>query len=136
MVGDRVPIAPIASSPSFRTSSLQTRLTLTQTSHHSAVLSRLTACVSGLRVGWENAWEQKKSEARKMLEKRAESRKSTARFVSPLLYFEDDFLSTILSFFLPSRFFPTLDMLDTHILMAGLELVFHRKLSNVCISQL
>jgi hypothetical protein len=35
-------------------------------------------------VGVDNAWEQKKPEARKMLEKAAESHTSGARFVSPL----------------------------------------------------
>ncbi|MBA4383445.1 MAG: hypothetical protein C0410_01790 [Anaerolinea sp.] len=42
---------------------------------------RPTVCVSGLWAGWDNAWEQKKPEARKMLVNRAESHKSTARFV-------------------------------------------------------
>jgi len=40
---------------------------------------------SGWRAGWENVWEQKKPEARKMLVNRAESRQSTARFVRRLL---------------------------------------------------
>lgn len=46
---------------------------------------RLTACVSGWRAGWDNAREQEKPEARKMLVNRAESRQSTARFVRRLL---------------------------------------------------
>jgi hypothetical protein len=37
----------------------------------------------------DSAWEQKKTEARKMLENGAESHKSTARFVGTLLTFED-----------------------------------------------
>jgi hypothetical protein len=51
-----------------------------------------TVCVSGLRAGWENAREQKKPEARKMLINRADSRKSTARFVGRwfnLLYLDN-----------------------------------------------
>jgi hypothetical protein len=36
-------------------------------------------------VGVDNAWEQRKPEARKMLEKRTESHPSTARFVGTLL---------------------------------------------------
>jgi hypothetical protein len=32
-------------------------------------------------VGWDSAWEQKKTEARKMLENGAESHQSAARFV-------------------------------------------------------
>jgi hypothetical protein len=55
---------------------------------HSSLLSLLfiiagcpTVCVSGLWAGWDNAWEQEKPEARKMLVNRAESHKSTARFV-------------------------------------------------------
>jgi len=43
--------------------------------------SRPTVCVSGLWAGVDNAWEQEKPEARKMLENAAESHKSTARFV-------------------------------------------------------
>jgi hypothetical protein len=36
-------------------------------------------------AGVDNAWEQEKLEARKMLEKRTESHTSGARFVSPFL---------------------------------------------------
>jgi hypothetical protein len=40
-----------------------------------------TVCVTRKWAGWENAWEQKKLEARKLLENRAESHLSGARFV-------------------------------------------------------
>jgi hypothetical protein len=40
-----------------------------------------TVCVSRWWVGWDSAWEQKKTEARKMLENGAESHQSAARFV-------------------------------------------------------
>ena len=43
-----------------------------------------TVCVSGGGAGVDNAWEQEKPEARKMLVEAAESPPSTARFVSPL----------------------------------------------------
>jgi hypothetical protein len=46
--------------------------------------SQLTVGVSGWWAGWENAREQEKPEAGKMLINRAESRQSTARFVRPL----------------------------------------------------
>jgi hypothetical protein len=42
---------------------------------------RLTVCVSGVWVGVDSVWEQEKLEARKLLENRAESHTSTARFV-------------------------------------------------------
>jgi hypothetical protein len=42
-------------------------------------------------AGVDNAWEQKKLEARKMLENAAESHTSGARFVSPLFFFEITF---------------------------------------------
>jgi hypothetical protein len=35
---------------------------------NSLSISGPTVCVSGLRAGWENAWEQEKLEAGKMLE--------------------------------------------------------------------
>ncbi len=54
--------------------------------------SGLTVCVSGGGAGVDSAWEQGKLEARKMLENRAESPPSTARFVSPLLIWKTDFL--------------------------------------------
>jgi hypothetical protein len=38
----------------------------------------------------DNAWEQEKLEARKMLENAAESHTSGARFVSPLLFNRED----------------------------------------------
>jgi hypothetical protein len=44
-------------------------------------LSQLTACVTGAGVGADSAWEQEKLEARKLLEKAAESPASSARFV-------------------------------------------------------
>jgi hypothetical protein len=40
-----------------------------------------TVCVTCVWVGVDNAWEQEKPEARKMLENRADSHPSTARFV-------------------------------------------------------
>ena len=43
--------------------------------------SRLTVCVSGVWAGEENVREQKKLEARKLLENGDESHTSTARFV-------------------------------------------------------
>ncbi len=46
---------------------------------------RLTACVTGAGVGVDSAWEQNKLEARKMLEKAADSPTSSARGVSPFL---------------------------------------------------
>jgi len=46
---------------------------------------RPTVCVSGLWASVDNAWEQKKTEARKMLVNRADSHKSTARFVGRFL---------------------------------------------------
>jgi len=42
-------------------------------------------------VGVDNAWEQEKLEARKMLENAAESHTSGARFVSPLYGFGDSY---------------------------------------------
>jgi len=42
---------------------------------------RLTVCVTCVWAGVDNAWEQKKLEARKMLENAAESHTSGARFV-------------------------------------------------------
>jgi hypothetical protein len=44
-----------------------------------------TDCVTGAGAGVDNAWEQKKLEARKMLEKAAESPASSARFVGQML---------------------------------------------------
>ena len=48
------------------------------------LLSSPTVCVSGFWAGVDSAWEQKKLEARKMLENAAESPASSARFVSPV----------------------------------------------------
>jgi len=45
---------------------------------------RPTVCVTCVWAGVDSAWEQKKLEARKMLENAAESHTSGARFVSPL----------------------------------------------------
>jgi hypothetical protein len=45
---------------------------------------RPTVGVTGAGVGVDSAWEQRKLEARKMLEKAAESPASSARFVSRL----------------------------------------------------
>jgi len=45
------------------------------------VVLGLTVCVTGAGVGVDSAWEQKKLEARKMLENAAESPASSARFV-------------------------------------------------------
>ncbi len=42
---------------------------------------RLTVCVTCVWAGVDSAWEQKKLEARKMLENAAESPASSARFV-------------------------------------------------------
>jgi hypothetical protein len=42
---------------------------------------RLTVCVSRWWAGVDNAWEQEKLDARKMLENAAESHTSGARFV-------------------------------------------------------
>jgi len=44
-----------------------------------------TVCVSRWWAGWDSAGEQKKPEARKMLENAAESHQSAARFVGTLL---------------------------------------------------
>ena len=48
-----------------------------------------TVCVSGLRAGVDSVWEQEKLEARKMLENRADSHTSGARFVSRVLFVKD-----------------------------------------------
>ena len=48
---------------------------------------------SGLWAGVDSAWEQKKPEARKMLENAAESHTSGARFVSPFSVLQDFDLS-------------------------------------------
>jgi hypothetical protein len=44
-----------------------------------------TVCVSRVWAGVDNAWGQEKLEARKMLENRAESHTSAARFVGQFL---------------------------------------------------
>jgi hypothetical protein len=44
-----------------------------------------TVCVTCAGAGVDNAWEQEKLEARKMLENAAESHTSGARIVSPLV---------------------------------------------------
>jgi hypothetical protein len=48
----------------------------------------LTVCVTGAGAGVDSAWEQRKLEARKMLENGDESPVSSARCVSPLLTFK------------------------------------------------
>jgi len=45
------------------------------------IKKRLTVCVTCVWAGVDNAWEQEKLEARKMLENAAESHTSGARFV-------------------------------------------------------
>ena len=50
---------------------------------------RLTVCVSGVWVGVDSVRERKKLKARKMLENRAESHTSTARFVRRILWTPD-----------------------------------------------
>jgi len=49
------------------------------------LLGWLTVCVTRVWVGVDNAWEQEKLKARKMLVNRAESHTSGARFVRPAL---------------------------------------------------
>jgi len=44
-----------------------------------------TVCVTGAGAGVDSVWEQKKLEARKMLENAADSPASSARFVGTLL---------------------------------------------------
>jgi len=46
----------------------------------------LTVCVTCVWAGVDNAWEQKKLEARKMLENAAESHTSGARFVGRFMF--------------------------------------------------
>jgi hypothetical protein len=47
-----------------------------------------TVCVTCVWAGVDSLWEQRKLEARKMLENAAESHTSGARFVSPFLFKE------------------------------------------------
>jgi hypothetical protein len=54
-------------------------------SFHNTKGSRRTVCVTCVWAGVDNAWEQKKLEARKMLENAAESHTSGARFVGRIL---------------------------------------------------
>jgi hypothetical protein len=56
------------------------------------ILNRLTVCVTCVWAGVDNAWEQEKLEARKMLENAAESHTSGARFVGRFLFAQDSFL--------------------------------------------
>jgi hypothetical protein len=49
---------------------------------------RLTVCVTGAGAGVDSVWEQKKLEARKMLENAAESPASSARFVGRLSFYK------------------------------------------------
>ena len=51
-------------------------------------IRRPTVCVTGAGAGVDSVWEQEKLEARKMLEKAADSPASSARFVSPLFGFQ------------------------------------------------
>jgi len=48
----------------------------------------LTVCVTRKWAGWDNVWEQKKLEARKMLINRADSHLSGARFVGRFYFAE------------------------------------------------
>ena len=48
----------------------------------------LTVCVTGAGAGVDSAWEQKKLEARKLLENAADSPASSARFVGRVLHEE------------------------------------------------
>jgi len=52
---------------------------------------RPTVCVTGAGAGVDNVWEQKKLEARKMLENAAESPASSARFVGLLFILQAAF---------------------------------------------
>ena len=56
--------------------------------------SGLTVCVSGLWAGWDPAWEQRKPEARKLLENPHPTHKSTARFVGWRLCYTASAIST------------------------------------------
>jgi len=51
--------------------------------------SRRTVCVTCVWAGVDNAWEQEKLEARKLLENAAESHTSGARFVSHRFVVQD-----------------------------------------------
>ena len=51
------------------------------------MIQRPTVCVTCVWAGVDNAWEQEKPEARKMLENAAESHTSGARFVGCVLDF-------------------------------------------------
>jgi hypothetical protein len=59
-------------------------------------VQRPTVCVTGAGVGVDSAWEQRKLEARKMLENAAESPASSARFVGTLLTCQTHCLKKIL----------------------------------------
>ena len=48
----------------------------------------LTVCVNGVLADVDNAWDQRKLEARKMLENAAESPASSARFVRQKVHCE------------------------------------------------
>lgn len=52
-----------------------------KTNEHITELSSPTVCVTGAGAGVDSAWEQRKLEARKMLENAEESPASSARFV-------------------------------------------------------
>jgi hypothetical protein len=59
----------------------------------------LTVCVSRWWAGWDNAWEQEKPKARKMLENAAESHQSAARFVRRRCYSDKFFMRELLHIF-------------------------------------
>ena len=68
-------------------------------------LNGLTVCVTGAGVGVDSAWEQKKLEARKLLENRAESPASSARFVGqplclPKRWLKKDTTANTLNFYI------------------------------------
>ncbi len=68
--------------------------------------TRLTVCVTCVWAGVDSAWEQKKLEARKMLENAAESHTSGARFVRRVLPLP------VLLFLNPFQLFPLAVFLD------------------------
>ena len=57
------------------------------------VFDRLTVCVTRKWAGVDHAWEQKKLEARKILENAAESHTSGARFVRLRFIFDTDLIA-------------------------------------------
>ena len=59
-----------------------------------SITQRPTVCVTCVWAGVDNAWEQEKLEARKILENGAESHTSGARFVGTLLTLQNLFFIT------------------------------------------